>query len=282
MTERPKRQGVMLCNPATDKAVRRLGDSMFAQPKLNGERCKIEWFHNSPVLLSSYGNEFMFLNHIKEAIEHNFKNTQEPLDGELYKHGWSFERIHSAASRKVNENPDAEHLELHVFDYQGEGSQWRRISYLINKKKGGRFEKPLVYVPYTIVTPHTWIERAYEYTEEGYEGIILRGAIWEYEMKRSTHMLKFKPTEEDKYTIAGVLEAISKEGYPKGMVGAFYIYGDDNVSFEVGAGKLTHPERIRYWENREDIIGKKLKVKHEKIKTVNGIPRCAVAVEVIE
>jgi len=282
MTERPKREGVMLCNPATDKAVRRIGDSMFAQPKLNGERCRVEWFHNSPILLSSYGNEFMFLNHIKEAIEHNFRNTQEPLDGELYKYGWSFERIHSAASRKTTRNPDSESLELHVFDHQGPGSQWQRIHNLLISKEGYRFEHPLVYVPHTIVTPDNWIEQAYKYTEEGYEGIILRGAIWEYEMKRSTHMLKFKPTEEDEYTICDVNQAISKEGFPKGMVGSFGVRGNDLTMFDVGAGKLPHSERIRYWKNREDIPGKKLKVKHEKIKTVNGIPRCAVAVEVIE
>lgn len=255
---------------------------MFAQPKLNGERCRIEWFHNSPVLLSSYGNEFMFLNHIKEAIEHNFRNTQEPLDGELYVHGWSFERIHSAASRKVNENPDAADLQFHVFDYRGPGSQWERIHSLRLKKEGYRFENPLVYVPYTIVTPDNWIEQAYKYTEEGYEGIILRGAIWEYEMRRSTHMLKFKPTEEDEYQILGVTEAVSQEGNPKGMIGAFVVCGDDGTHFNVGAGKLLHSIRQIYWDNRDYLVGKKLKVKHEKIKTVNGIPRCAVAVEVVE
>ena len=95
-------------------------------------------------------------------------------------------------------------------------------------------------------------------------------------------MLKFKPTEEDEYTIATVTEAISEEGFPKGMVGAFHVYGDDNTVFGVGAGKLTRSERVRYWKNASDLTGKKLKVKHEKIKTVNGIPICAVAVEVIE
>ena len=282
MTERPKREGIMLCNPTTEARVMKLGGSMFAQPKLNGERCRIEWFHESPVLLSSYGNEFKFLNHIKEALASHFKYDQKPLDGELYKHGWSFERIHSAASRKVNESPDAAGLEFHIFDYQSPGSQWQRIHDLAVKKDVGYFESPLIYVPYTIVSPDDWMEQAYKYTEEGYEGIILRGAIWEYEMKRSTHMLKFKPTEEDEYWIMGVAEAISKEGNPKGMVGAFNVSGDDGTAFSVGAGKLSHHTRTVYWRHRKDLIGKKLKVKHEKIKTVNGIPRCAVAIEVIE
>lgn len=273
----------MLAQPVSDKRVRALGDSIFAQPKLKGERCRVEWFHNEPVLLSSYANEFKFLNHIKEAIKENFGTADQlPLDGELYKHGWNFEKIHSAASRKVNENLDTPGLEFHIFDYQGNESQWQRIHFLNNHEKIGSFESPLVHVPYTIVTPDNWLEQANIYTSEGYEGIILRSPIYSYEKKRSHGLLKFKPTEEDEYLIIGVLEAISKEGNPKGMAGAFNVSGDDGTVFKVGAGKLTHPARTLYWNSREDLVGKILKVKHEKTKTIGGVPDCSVAVEVIE
>jgi len=255
---------------------------MFAQPKLKGERCRVEWFHGTPVLLSSYGNEFKFLNHITAAIEVNFKINQLELDGELYVHGWNFERIHSAASRKVKENPESAKLEFHIFDHQGAVSQWQRIHTLVLNKKNGCFEKPLIYVPYTVVTPDTWLEQANIYTSEGYEGIILRGAVWEYEMKRSLYMLKFKPTEEDEYKILGLKEAISKEGYPKGMVGSFRVCGDDGTEFYVGAGKMSHGDRKIHWADRGDLVGKMLKVKHEKTKTIGGVPDCSVAVEVIE
>lgn len=280
--ERPKREGVMLAQPVSDRRIINLGDTFFAQPKLKGERCRVEWFHGDPVLLSSYGNEFKFLNHIKETLQIHFKYHHLLLDGELYKHGWNFERIHSAASRKVNENPDTTGLEFHIFDYQSDESQWQRIHILGEKRQAYFFKDPLVYVPYTIVTPYTWLKQANIYTSEGYEGIILRGAIWNYETKRSLGMLKFKPTEEDTYIILDVSEAISKEGNPKGMVGSFQVYGDDGTAFYVGAGKLSHTERVRYWDYREEIIGKMLKVKHEKDKTTGGVPVCAVAVEVIE
>lgn len=282
MAERPKREGVMLAQPVSDRRVMGLGDSMFAQPKLKGERCRVEWFHDHPVLLSSYGNEFKFLNHITAAIEVNFKISQLELDGELYKHGWNFERIHSAASRKVKENPDSAKLEFHIFDHQGATSQWQRIHTLVLNEKNGSFEGPLKRVPYNVVTPDNWLEQANIYISEGYEGIILRGAIWEYEKKRSLYMLKFKPTEEDTYIITGVTEAISKEGNPKGMVGAFHVMGDDDVGFYVGAGKLDHAKRTMYWNNRMGLTGKMLKVKHEKTKTIGGVPDCSVAVEVIE
>lgn len=282
MADRPKREGIMLAQPVSERRVRNLGDSMFAQPKLKGERCRVEWFHEEPVLLSSYGNEFKFLNSIKDALRANFKHSLLELDGELYKHGWSFERIHSAASRKVNINPDVDQLEFHVFDHQGGGSQWQRIHTLVMKNKIGCFEGPLKLVSYSVVTPDNWLEKANEYTSEGYEGIILRGPIWEYEKKRTLFMLKFKPTEEDTYRIVLLKEAFSKEGAPKGMVGSFAVRGDDDTEFYVGAGKLSHAERVRLWSNRYDLLGKSLRVKHEKDKTVGGVPICAVAVEVIE
>ena len=285
MPVRPKRTGIMLAYPATERAMQKLGDSCFAQPKLNGERARVEWFHGEPVLLSSYGNEFKFLQHIKEAITAPlcFKYNQKSLDGELYVHGWNRERIHSAASRKVNENPDTVKLEFHVFDYKSDQTQWQRIHTLTVKKDLGCFNWPLVYVPYDIIstTPQDWMNQVYKYTQEGYEGAIFRGALWNYEEKRSKGMLKFKPTESDIYEILGVSEAISKEGNPKAMVGSFQVSGDDETEFSVGAGKLSHPERERLWRDKRNLLGKKLLVKHELLKTRTGVPLCAVAVEVL-
>ena len=284
MKERPKRTGVMLAYPATERAMRRLGDSCFAQTKLNGERARVSWFHGEPILLSSYGNEFKYLQHIKEAITANFRYNEEPLDGELYVHGWPRERIHSACSRKVNINPDTPKLEFHIFDFKSEQSQWERIRVLAEKERLGLFSKPLAYVPYTIIStaPQEWMNQVYEYTQQGYEGAIFRGALWNYEEKRIPGMLKFKPTEDDTYRILGISEAISKEGNPKAMIGSFQVSGDDGTEFSVGAGKLKHSERERLFLIRESLPGKNLLVKHEMLKTVNDVPLCAVALEVVD
>ena len=280
---RPKRTGIMLAYPATEKAMLRLGDFCFAGTKLNGERARVEWFHEEPILLSSYANEFKFLQHIKEAITAHFRHNQEPLDGELYVHGWSRERIHSACSRKVNANPDTPKLEFHVFDYKSDQSQWQRIHTLAKKKDLGCFTWPLAYVPYKIIstTPQVWMNQVYEYTQEGYEGAIFRSPLYSYEEKRSKGLLKFKPTKTDVYKILGIIEAVSQDRVPKAMIGSFIVAGNDETPFKVGAGKLKHLERIKLWKNRESLLGKDLEVKHELIKTVNGIPLCAVAVEVI-
>lgn len=292
MKVRPKRKGIMLASPATERAMQRLGDYCFAQSKLNGERAPVTWFHGEPVLLSSYGNEFKYLQHIKEAIKKSFKYNQLPLDGELYVHGWSRERIHSACSRKVNENSDTPKLEYHIFDYKSNESQWQRIHTLAKEKENLAFNWPLVYVPYTIVSTASkrtgsesvidWMSRVSVSIQEGYEGAIFRSPLYSYEEKRSKGLLKFKPTETDTYEILQVNEAISQEGEPKGMIGAFTVQGDDETEFDVGAGKLLHTERERLWRIRGSLPGKNLLVKHELLKTRTGIPLCAVAVEVIE
>lgn len=282
--KRPKRNGIMLASPATEKNVLKLGNNCFAQTKLNGERARVQWFYGEPILLSSYGNEFKFLNHIKEVVKRNFSFNQECLDGEIYVHGWSRERIHSACSRKVkNDNPDTPKLEFHVFDYIKDVSQWERMHYLVGAKELKRFNWPLVYVPYKIIStaPQDWMSLTNEYIQQGYEGAIFRSPLYNYEKKRSKGLLKFKPNKTDTYKILTLNEAFSQEGKPKNMVGSFSVSGDDGTIFNVGAGKLNHEERVKAWRDKASIIGMNLLVKHETLKTANGIPLCAVGVKVI-
>ena len=100
-------------------------------------------------------------------------------------------------------------------------------------------------------------------------------------IKRDVGLLKFKPTHQDTYKITGVLEAISKDGIPKGMIGAF-IVTDGDAEFKVGAGKIPHQQRIDHWKDRDTLPGKMLLTKHEDEKTRHGVPICAVALEVIK
>ena len=279
VTNKPKREGIMLCYPAEQKRVEKLGNNFFTQPKLKGERCRVEWFHNEPVLLTSQANEFKYVDHIKQALKDNFKHNKSPLDGEIYVHGWSEEKIRSVAGRTVNEHPESSKLQFHVFDFQLPIPQWRRIQVLQEWNKEGRFNSPLIYVPTEIVWQEEWLTRANEYIQMGYEGIILRHALANYEIKRSRYILKYKPTSQDTYTVIGFTEG---EGWAEGHLGAFIVRGDDGTSFKVGSGKLLTKERRAYfWSIREELLGKDLIVKHEDLKTSGGVPVCAVAYDII-
>lgn len=278
--ERPKREGIMLCYPAEEKRIMRLGDRFFSQPKLKGERCRIQWFHNEPILITSQMNEFKFMNHIKEALIKNFGDIKPPLDGELYRHGWSEDQIRSVASRTTNPHPDVEKLQYHIFDYQELGvSQWFRTKVLNDWKEQFRFIDPLYLVPTDIISMLDWPDKTGEYTSEGYEGIIMRNPIANYELKRSSSILKFKPPEQDIYQIIGVTEG---EGWAEGMLGAFIVRGDDGTTFKVGSGKILTKDRRQYfWSIRGELIGRELVVKHEKLKTSGGVPVCAVAYDIL-
>jgi len=281
MPTRPERFGIMLCYPTEEGRVHRLGNQCFAQPKLNGERCRVEWFHGEPILISSYGNQFQYLDHITHTIkELSRKEGEVPWDGELYVHGWPRERIHSACSRKVNENPDSAALQLHIFDYQDNLNtpQWQRIAKMNHLKNTYIGADPLQFVHTKAIDTINWTDTALTYCDLGYEGIILRHLLGIHILQRTVTMLKFKPREKDEYTIVGVKEGT---GWAKGMLGAFIVQGEDSTEFAVGSGKtLTKERRGKFWEIRGELPGKMLVVKHEKLKTVGGIPVACVAEEV--
>jgi ATP-dependent DNA ligase len=291
---RPKREGVMLAYPVDDGRIARLGKRFFVQPKLNGERCRVEWFHGEPVLMSSYANVIKGLGHIEKAVVElndalsmTSKSPGElsyfPLDGELYIHGKTWSQIVSIAGRTVNAHSDAHTMEYHVFDIQLPHSpQVMRFSALDAVQEVFDAHPCLVRVPTYICNQGDQWNYAEHFIDLGYEGIILRDPIAPYYFKRNVCLLKYKPTESDEYEIVDVEEAISQEGHPKGMVGAFLVKSDDEVIFRVGAGKLRHLERTVLWQKRQKLTGLTLIVKHEKLRTVNDVPVAAVAVDVKE
>jgi len=276
---RAERKDVMLAYPGDEGRIRRLGDQVFAQPKLKGVRCRLEWFHDDPVLISSYGIEFRYLDHIKGALS-GFQGI--PLDGEIYVHGWTQEEINSASKRKVNESPESAKLQYHVFDIQWQDqSQWYREHFLLNMEERGYFSGPILFkVDTQVIHNLDWLKWMTMWVEQGYEGIILRNPIEPYQIKRFVGLIKIKPTEEDEYVITAVREAIDKHGNPKEMVGAFQVQDREGISFFVGAGKLKHDERIKYWNIRHRVPGNVLVVKHEPDVTKGGVPVCAVAIRI--
>ena len=283
--ERPQRKGVALCVPAEEKKVKGFPSTFLIQPKLNGERGIVINFDGSPIILSSYQNPFSTLDHITKEIAYYWKlfGKALPFDGEIYKHTWSRERIDSSLRSTVTTNADTKKLEFHVFDLNLPIPQADRIAVLhqlftvINSSA-------LKLVPTYQVTKEDWISHANTFVHQGYEGAVLRNPNYpKYEPRRLVNqMLKYKPTEIDEYEILEVKEAIDKNGDLMEMVGAFLVQGDDAEPFYVGAGKLPHHARFRYWRYRNLLPGQTLVVKQGKIKTSSGIPTCAVAVEVKE
>jgi ATP-dependent DNA ligase len=274
---RKERVGIQLAYPATQSRVAALGKKFLAQPKLNGERARIYWIGNDPVFISSYGNEFYFLDHLKQELQQNKMFHGYLLDGEIYVHGWSRERIDSALRRKKNISEDVGHLEYHVFDLAYSNVCAIERAYLLQDLNWKPNMTAIFRVPTYSCATNQWVEFCSTFVKQGYEGVILRSHTGLYAEKRTADMLKYKPTKKDVYLIVGVKEGTNRL---TGMLGSFLVRGHDGTEFSVGTGpELTDEKRQKYWQIKDTLIGRKLVVKHEEITTSGGKPICTVAVE---
>lgn len=278
--KRPERQDIMLAHPATPRRIAQLGSRFLVQPKLNGERCWVEWYNSTtPVLLSSYGNEFS-LPHITNAlVQQGYEGYR--LDGELYITGEPFETIHSIASAsRKSPHPRVEEMQFHIFDLKSDVTQVNRLAVLGSQD----FLPPLHFVDTKVLLIDSPDHRPWEpllelYIEMGYEGIIFRQWDSPYTERRTPALLKFKPTHSDTYRIIDTQEG---EGWATNMLGSFIVTGNDNTPFRVGSGRLlTKDRRRKLWELKDQLPGKLLEVKHEALTTTKGIPKCAVALSII-
>ena len=293
MNERRKRKGIMLARPYER---RRLTEPKFGwasapfitcQPKLDGERCVAcaDSVTKEVVLLSSTALPFPYFHHIKDALREFFDVYPDvKLDGELYIHGQPFEVISSIAGRTTNQHPDEELLEYHIFDVAHPDNLLQSNRLLkLTTWYGDFFYKH----SFLKAVQSRAIDNDYRVVENeiasavanGYEGIILRHPLKQYEEKRSSWIMKFKPRKVDIYVITNCIEAIDKDGYEKGMLGAFVVNSGDCGTFEVGAGTLSHKGREWVWHNQSEVVGKMLVLAYNSTHE-SGIPRHAVALSI--
>lgn len=275
------RSGIMLCYPLEEKRIEKWGWPVIVQPKLDGERCRAKWDHEYGwFFLSSEENLIRSIPHIKDFFDKNFTTEEQravEFDGELYHHGVPFNELHSVIGRTKNLHEEHTLVEFHCFDivnpvlYQAE-----RISFLRNNYSDSEFFK---LVPFDLIDDYQrLIARYNEYLEQGFEGIIVRKIDGVYVRRRSTEIMKFKPRKTDHYRIVGYKEEISKDGIPKGSLGAFICETDGN-EFSVGSG-FTQEQRAVFWAHRDSFIGRFLQINYQH--TLKDTPRFGVFVQVLD
>ena len=113
-----KRKGIMLCYPYDERRLRRWStDSVYVQPKLDGERCIATVGPlNEVTLYSSTRQVIHTAPHINSAIEDLHLPEGVALDGEIYVHGWPRELIRSILSGNPETKSLAHLLQLYCFD----------------------------------------------------------------------------------------------------------------------------------------------------------------------
>jgi ATP-dependent DNA ligase len=273
------RTGIMLCYPFEEKRLAKWVKPFLIQPKLDGDRCRAIFDEFGKVtLLSSEENIIYSAPHIVEQLENKgLKNVE--LDGELYTHGVSHQTIHSAVSRTVNIHPEFESIEYHVFDTISAAPQARRI---LNLEEYEVESDNVKIVDTRSGNSVSDVMEALEYyTEQGYEGVVLRCMGLPYVRKRSTGMMKFKPRKSDFYTIISYEEEISIHGEPKNSLGALVLSSEIGDIFKVGSGSfLTRENRKLLWDKKETLVGGLAHVKYQHL-TDRRVPRFPVLVDII-
>ena len=173
----------------------------LAQPKLDGVRCIITRLEDDNFTFTSRGGKSydVLYNHTQLQIDLiESMEIGDVWDGEIYKHGWSLQRI-IAAVKKYNPI-DTERLEFWRYDIINENTFENR--YKIEDSDPGIFIKQ---VDIYTVENEAELKRLHDkFVQEDYEGLILRNPQGLYKKgNRSADLLKYKAFQEEEFEIIG-------------------------------------------------------------------------------
>lgn len=271
------------------------------QPKIDGVRC-VSCYGNVPnttnitpgtsieikdiVLRSREGKEFDWLEHIRENVLSLLKYLPPGtiLDGEIYVHGeMIFNDIISAVKSKLVKEKTNKFLQYWIFDWINYSiPNWERLTKLKNAYNkwiddGG--DRDVICLVNTYKAgKYSDIERFYgEFIEQGFEGLMIRHHEEAekkkayYKAERSVNLLKYKEFQEAEGI---VVDVVSAQGKDSGT--AIFLLEDPNtgVKFRARPGG-TLKERKKYYDNREELIGKLYTYKYFEL-TIDGVPRFPV------
>ena len=286
MNEWVRRSGIQLAYPFEEKRLLKWKPPWIIQPKLDGDRCRAIFNEEGKVtLLSSEAHDITSnVPHIQDQLEHSGLISTE-LDGELYIHGRSQAELNGiVSSARKDLHEDFAEVTYQIFDIIQSSVQSKRLAltaFLYNEYM--RDLPHIQRIPFYLASD---LDDVYDslnlFTNQGYEGFILREQNAYYKRARSIFMMKFKPGREDIYPILSIKEAISKEGIPKEMVGSFICSSPPRPEvFSIGAGRLSHEERAELWKVRNMLPGNNLRVSFQHLTSKNGVPRSGVAMEIL-
>ena len=231
------------------------------QYKYDGHRCLI---HNDGERIRAYSRRGVLIDNIGHITEGLDIPEGATLDGELYLHGASLQRIHSLIKRKQERTKDLKYI---VYDQIEDKPYITRLNGLSL---------------YNICNIHIELapsvsyyggvsikDRLDEAIKLGYEGLIIRFGIQGYQCgKRSNSLIKVKRWMDDVFTVIDVFE--SKDGW------AVLDFGEFSAS---APGTIEEKEEIL--DNADYYIGQEARVEYAKL-TKAGVPFHPVVTNFIE
>lgn len=256
---------------------RKLSLPCYVQRKYNGVRALYQRgrFYS--------GDEIVWhpavLAHLSLPLQDRLADTSVALDGELYVHGWSLQRINSSvAVKRTGPGPETPLITYVVFDIVAPGTPFiDRIRYAHQLLRP--FGPGVVVAPTSMAFSELECDRFFaRFVNEGYEGAIFRLGDCPYTVagqgstqdNRVLHMLKRKAWRDDDFRVVGVVEGDHTVlgGKYVGTLGAFVMETPSGKRF-AAAPAFTDAERLHYFLNPP--LGRNAVVKYLNLSD-DGIP----------
>ena len=169
----------------------------YVQPKLDGVRCLVKKVNAKTLhFMSRGGKDYDALQrHPIINILLDYMQTDDVLDGEIYKHGWSLQKITSMVKKF---KPETVELEYWIFDAAKEGTFEDRFMSIKKSKK-------LTFVETNKITTESEVQKWHDkYVRDGFEGVIIRNRDGQYAFgSRSSDLQKYKEFIDDEFEITG-------------------------------------------------------------------------------
>lgn len=251
------------------------------QNKLDGFRCLSKKEDGVVYLWSRKGKALDIPSEIKEELS-KILSEGESLDGELYHHGWTFQRIGSAIKKR---NEDTPNLHYYIYDAPSTTKTFKERFLDKFSPESRDLTSNILFVDGTtriVICPTKIISSAdealsgqAEAIEAGYEGAMIRNLDGLYSFKyRSSSLLKIKTFDDAEFQIIGGKEG---QGRETGMV-IFKCKMESGLEFDVRP-RGTQEERSEMWKNLDSYIGKPLTVRYQGL-TDEGRPRFPVGLHI--
>lgn len=264
-----------------DKHFSKIKFPCLVQPKLDGCRMIAKKEAGKVVMWTRKGKPIELLDKIQSQLSDILTEGQS-VDGEIYVHGWTFQRIISAVKKKCE---DTDLLKYHIYDAPNKELAFEERMPQIDTDskvfptycKSWSNHGPNISFVHTYSCDSKDKFDALEnfFITEGYEGMMVRnkGSLYKYK-HRSFDLQKVKRFVDNEFEIIGGKDGLGRES---GLI-IFRCQTKSGLEFDVRP-RGSQEERKEIFDNLKDYIGKSLTVRYQEL-TDDGVPRFPVGIVV--
>ena len=267
-----------------DKHSSKIKFPCWIQPKLDGVRMIAKKENGKILMWSRKGKQMDIPDKISAQLDGMLLEGQS-VDGEVYVHNWTFQRIIAAVKKKRD---DTDLLEYHIYDSPHSTLTFEeRVPKRVGDKilfpeycaEWDKYDESIKNIKFTetveVKTQEEFDSYESRFIGDGYEGMMVRNQNSLYKYKhRSYDLQKVKRFVDKEFRIIGGKDGSGREA---GLV-IFRCVTNDGLEFDVRP-KGTHQERAEIYKNLEAYVGKELTVKYQEL-TDDGRPRFPVGISV--